>query len=295
MEYYDRQKMKLMSEDIYGQGFLWFLYATRAGRFLNAAVFTRHPFNRVFGLYWDSRLSSRRIRSFVAKYGISMDEYAVPSNGFSNFNLFFSRKFRAGIRRFIDDEATLCAPVEGKLLVLEGIDPKQTIPVKDSCLRVGEVFRSPLEEYQGGTLLIFRLYLADYHRFHFFDSGVSGPAVIIPGRYYSVTPMRFLSQVPQFYIRNQRQVTVFESDHFGTVLISEVGGFCVGSILQTYRPGFRVRRGEEKGYFAFGGSTVILLFRPGRVRMDFDILDYSRKQIETRVLLGTRIGEIAGA
>ena len=295
MEYFDREQKRITREEVYAEGHLRFLYSTRTGRFLNEAIFSRRLFNRLLGRYWDSQFSCGLIRPFIERSGISMDEYAIPAGGFPSFNSFFTRKFRVGARPFTDEGEILCSPVEGKLLAREGVTPERTISVKGTPLPVAEVFRRSLEEYLGGTLLIFRLYLADYHRFHFFDAGVAGPPTKIPGRYYSVSPMGFLRKPHQFYSRNHRHVTVLTSDHFGEVMISEVGGFCIGSIVQTHSPGSRVRRGEEKGYFAFGGSTVILLFRWGAVRIDPDILDHSRREVETRVLLGTPIGKACTA
>jgi len=295
MEYFDRDQMKITREEVYAEGYLRFLYSARTGRLLNEAIFSRRLFNRLLGRYWDSRFSCGLIGPFIQRYGISMEEYAIPAGGFPSFNSFFSRKFRVGARPFTGEGEILCSPVEGKLLVREGVSPERTISVKGTPLPVAEVFRRPLEEYHGGTLLVFRLYLADYHRFHFFDAGVAEPPTTIPGRYYAVSPMGFLRKPHQFYSRNHRQVAVFTSDHFGEVLISEVGGFCVGSIVQTRTPCSRVRRGEEKGYFAFGGSTVILLFRLGTVRIDPDILDHSRREVETRVRLGTPIGKACTA
>jgi phosphatidylserine decarboxylase len=295
VEYFDREQKKITREEVCAEGHLRFLYSTRTGRFLNEAIFSRRLFNRLLGRYWDSRFSRRLIRPFIARYGISMDEYAIPAEGFPSFNSFFSRKFRVGARPFAHEGKILCSPVEGKLLAREGVTPELTISIKGTPLSVAEVFRRPLEEYRDGTLLIFRLYLADYHRFHFCDAGVAGPPTKIPGRYYSVSPMGFLSKPHKFHSRNHRHVTILSSDHFGEVLISEVGGFCVGSIVQTHTPGSRVKRGEEKGYFAFGGSTVILLFRLGTVCIDSDILDRSRREVETRVLLGTPIGKACTA
>ncbi len=144
--------------------------------------------------------------------------------------------------------------------------------------------------FDGGTVLVFRLNPLDYHRFHFMDSGTPKETKYIDGLYYSVNPVA-LKSIPRLYIENKRALTLFESIHFGPVLYVEVGATNVGSIVETYSPHVSVEKGAEKGYFKFGGSTVILFIAKDRVRVDQDILDYSRQGIETRVLFGEAIGE----
>jgi phosphatidylserine decarboxylase len=290
MEYVDRVQNKIVRDALYGEGFLRFVYATRLGKCLNELIFKHRAFNRLAGRYWDSRLSRGRIIPFIEKYGIPMGSFSGSPEIFSSFNAFFTRGFKVNVRSFCEEPGVLCSPAEGKLLARVGVEPDQCISIKGKSLRLSELYRQPLGAYKGGTLLVFRLYLADYHRFHFFDSGVAGAPTSIPGHYYAVSPMPFFTSSKGFYTRNHRHITVFCSDHFGEVLMGEVGGFCVGSIVQTYGDRKRVRRGHEKGYFKFGGSTVTLLFKQGMIHVDEDILKNSGNDLETAVLLGTKIG-----
>src|SRR5262249_8371380 len=123
------------------------------------------------------------------------------------------------------------------------------------------------DRFAGGAMVILRLHMADYHHFHFPDSGVPEPAVDISGTYYSVSPYPQTRLIP-FYSQNRRMRTLPHSDHFGDVLLIEIGGFAVGSIVQAFEPGKRVERGREKGNFQFGGSTVVIVFEPGVMRLD---------------------------
>ncbi|MDH3216236.1 MAG: phosphatidylserine decarboxylase, partial [Candidatus Krumholzibacteria bacterium] len=138
-----------------------------------------------------------------------------------------------------------------------------------------------------------RLYLSDYHHFHFADSGIPGEAVSIPGKYYAVSPYARRALVP-FYTENHRMVTTFDSDHFGRMILVEIGAFTVGSIQQHYQPGMRVAKGARKGVFELGGSTVVLLFPPGAITFDGDLLAHTKDEIETYVQLGDSIGRTPG-
>ena len=143
--------------------------------------------------------------------------------------------------------------------------------------------------FAGGPMLIVRLTLADYHHFHFPASGAAGPARPIPGRYDAGGPYARRRLVP-FFAENCRMVTRLVSDRFGLIGMVEIGALVVGSIRQCYAPDARVERGQEKGCFALGGSTVVLLFQPGAIDLDAKLLEMSRRGIETAVRVGEAIG-----
>ena len=142
------------------------------------------------------------------------------------------------------------------------------------------------KRYEGGLCLIFRLAPDDYHRYAFPDRGTAEDTREIPGVLHTVNPIAGSMRV---YRRNSRHYTVLHTEHFGEMIQMEVGALLVGKICNHGHRSFR--KLEEKGYFAYGGSTVILLCRKDRVKIDGDILDYSAKGIETKVRLGERIGE----
>ena len=143
--------------------------------------------------------------------------------------------------------------------------------------------------YDGGTCLIFRLCPTDYHRFHFIDDGVCGDTTKIKGHYYSVNPIA-LKNVKKLFCQNKREWSIFHSDNFGDVICMEVGATCVGSILQSYSTNSKITKGEEKGYFKFGGSTVILFFKKDVVKIHEDLLNQTQLGFETSVLMGEKIG-----
>jgi len=142
-------------------------------------------------------------------------------------------------------------------------------------------------------MLVSRLSLRDYHHFHFPDSGVPGPPRSIPGKYCAGGPYALRSLVP-FYTENHRMVTSFDTDHFGQMAIIEIGAFTVGSIRQQFQPGAYASKGERKGYFELGGSTVVLLFPKGAIEFDDDLVRNSSEETETYVKFGDSVGRAIG-
>lgn len=141
-------------------------------------------------------------------------------------------------------------------------------------------------------MVVSRLGLADYHHFHFPDSGVPAAARTIDGRLHAGGPYARHRLVP-FFTENHRMVTPFASDHFGTLLLVEVGALTVGSIRQRFEPGTKVGRGDPKGFFELGGSTLVLLFQEGTIVLDPDLLRMTAGGIETHLRLGEALGRRA--
>jgi phosphatidylserine decarboxylase len=148
---------------------------------------------------------------------------------------------------------------------------------------------SLLSSFENGICLILRLCPTDYHRFHFVDSGTCGETKKIKGSYYSVNPVA-LNKKEKLFCQNKREWSLLKSENFGDVLYVEVGATCVGSIIQTYTPGEKVEKGQEKGYFKFGGSTTILFFKKDTISIADDILVQSYLGFECKVLIGETIG-----
>jgi phosphatidylserine decarboxylase len=166
----------------------------------------------------------------------------------------------------------------------------QTFPVKEAHLSAIMVLGSEerARPFLGGPLFIARLCPTDYHRFHFPDDGRILFHARVPGPLHSVNPVA-LQYKSDILMTNERQVSILETKNFGKLAYVEVGALLVGKIKQTHPQDQEFRRGGEKGYFEFGGSTVLLFGEPGRWKPDADILDQSRNGRETLVRLGERI------
>jgi len=149
---------------------------------------------------------------------------------------------------------------------------------------LGDAYPADAKRYRNGALGILRLAPQDYHRFHIPVDGVMGEPRLIDGEYYTVNPMAIRSAL-DVYGENIRVVVPIDSEVHGRVFVVCVGAMMVGSTVITRKAGERVRRAEELGYFKFGGSTLLLLFEPGVVKFDDDLVGNSNAALETLVSL----------
>lgn len=293
IKFYDRKTGEYKIEKVAGEKYLKWIHESSVGKSFLELFVKRKLFSVLYGKYCDSSFSSRKIANFIKEFDIDMNISQKSESDFKNFNDFFTRKLTNNARYIdVNDNKTLISPCDGKLLAYSNIDIDKIVQVKGFEYSLKELIGNDIiaSEYQNGTCLIFRLCPTDYHRFHFFDSGVCGETNKITGSYYSVNPIA-LSNIKKVFCQNKREWSMFETDNFGDVLYVEVGATCVGAIEQTYNENQRVNRGDEKGYFKFGGSTVVLFFKKGKVNIDNIIIENSTKSIETAVVLGEEIGE----
>lgn len=264
---------------------LEWMYGTRPGRLL-VKLMIRPGVSRAAGWLLDRRVSALAVRPFIRKNHIRMDDF--EQRRFRSFNDFFTRRVLPGKRPVDDAPGHLIAPCDSKLTVYD-IRPDSRFRVKGTEYTLEGLLQSKelAETFLGGTLLLFRLTVGDYHRYTYIDSGFVTGSTRIPGVFHTVNPAA-ASRCP-IYRENTREYSLLESLQFGTVLQMEVGAAMVGRIVNA--PGSRnVRRGEEKGRFEFGGSTVIVLLQKGRAILDADLLRNTAQDAETVVRLGERIG-----
>ena len=265
--------------------FLEWMYGTRPGRLL-VKLMIRPGVSRAAGWLLDRRVSALAVRPFIRKNHICMDDF--EQRRFRSFNDFFTRRVLPGKRPVDGTPGHLIAPCDSKLTVYD-IRPDSRFRVKGTEYTLEGLLQSKelAETFLGGTLLLFRLTVGDYHRYTYIDSGFVTGSTRIPGVFHTVNPAA-ASRCP-IYRENTREYSLLESLRFGTVLQVEVGAAMVGRIVNA--PGSRnVRRGEEKGRFEFGGSTVIVLLQKGRAILDADLLRNTAQDAETVVRLGERIG-----
>lgn len=261
---------------------LSFLYGTAPGRIILKGL-TAPWLSRLAGRYMDSRFSVRHIRSFAAKNGIDLS--LCQKAEFDSFNDFFTRQLKPELRPMDMAPEALVSPCDGRLSVFP-IDGHSLFTVKGSRYTVEELLDGDpvANRYQGGQCLIFRLCVGDYHRYHYLDSGVKEDNRFIPGVLHTVRPIA-LAKVPVFS-RNSREYTLLHTDHFGDVTQVEVGALLIGRIRNHQGRG-SFRKGEEKGMFLYGGSSIVVLLEPGKVRL---LEDFPADGQERQVLCGQRIG-----
>ena len=239
------------------------------------------PFvTRLGGWYMNSSLSKGRIASFIKSQNIDMSQY--EEKDYVSYNDFFTRKIKEGKRVIDEDNSHLIAPADSKLSYYP-IDDDTILTIKDSHYSMKDLLKSErlAKDYQGGVCLIFRLTVDDYHRYCFLDSGTKEEDVYIPGVFHTVNPIA--NDYYPIYKQNARSYSLLHTDHF-----DEVGAMMVGKICNHQINEFV--RGQEKGYFEFGGSTIVVLFKKDVVKIDEDIIQNSSYHHETRVLMGEKIG-----
>nr|CAG8438384.1 15354_t:CDS:10 [Entrophospora candida] len=245
------------------------------------------------GKKYDHPASVKDINGFIEFHNLSRDEILDPIESFKNFNEFFYRKLKPEARKldFPNDPSILVSPADCRMMAFPTIDEAIELWIKGQQFSIQRLLgdESAAKEFEGGSLGIFRLAPQDYHRFHFPVDGRIGENKPIAGDYYTVNPMAIRSEL-DVYGENKRSITYIDSPKFGKVAFVAVGAMMVGSIVYTSKPFSDVKRLDEHGYFAFGGSTVVLLFQKGKTVFDDDILANSKQCLETLVRVGTHVG-----
>lgn len=288
---WDRRLGREIKEQVYGEGGVQFMYGNPFGRGLGELLLSRRWFSQVYGWSQSTKLSGRKVEPFIARYGIPMDEY--EPGPYRTFNEFFIRKFRDGARPFTREPGVMPAFAEARYLAWTAIEDDQTFPVKGHHLSAAALLENEAlaKDFTGGPLLLARLCPVDYHRYHYPDDGRVLESYRAHGAYHSVNPVA-LKAKSDVLATNERHVSILETANFGKLAYVEVGAMCVGKIVQSHE-GPTFQRGEEKGYFLFGGSTVVVLGQPGRWQPDAVILEQTRQQRETLIRLGEPVAQLS--
>lgn len=291
IEYYNRHTGSVETESVYGEGFLRWAYGNPLGRLTVALAVKRLWFSRWYGWRMDRPASRTKIGPFIKGFDVPVEEFADPVESFGSFNEFFYRRLKPGARPVDTDPGTAVFPADGRHLAVADLNAVSGFYVKgqrfDLARFVGD--NDPANDFAGGALLISRLCPVDYHRFHFPVGGRAGPSRWLPGSLRSVSPLALRRRLSILW-ENRRCITEVDSPVFGKVLVVEIGATCVGGITQTYASDGMVEKGEEKGFFSFGGSCVATVFQPGAIRFDSDLLKHSSESRETYARMGERCG-----
>jgi len=263
-----------------------FLYNTVFGRIL-LKVIIKTTVSKLAGFILGSPVSRVFIKRFITQNGIKMDAYRNVN--YSSFNDFFTREIKEGYRPFPADIGSLASPCDGKLTAYP-ISPDSVFRIKHSSYSIKDLLqdKSLADKYSGGTCLVFRLSPDDYHRYCFIDDAEILKHRYIKGVLHTVRPIAY--QYHTVFCQNSREYTVMQTKHFGRIVQIEVGALFVGKI-SNHKKSSIVLRGEEKGMFKFGGSTIILLFVENAVTVDGKIMKNTALNRETIVRMGEKIGE----
>ena len=285
IEYIERTTGRKVVESVMGDGALRFAYETLLGRTLWPVLFGSRVLSACLGRRYDSPKSRKDIAALAAIPGCRPDEAEKPLSDYASFNAFFIRRLKLGARPVGEG---LVSPADGRLMLYLGADADRPFPLKGAKRTLRSVFdgAAPSGRYD---IAVVRLAPVDYHRFHFpVDCRTADAVRIVPGKYHSVNPIALLRH-PDVYADNERQILKCRAA-FGDFWMVDVGAFGVGTIVQTFS-GTNHVKGEEKGYFKFGGSTVILVLPAGAVVFDEDLVRNSGNGLETQVRCSERIAK----
>lgn len=290
VRYFDGET--LVEEQIEAAGLLRFLYCKPLGRLVRL-LFTRISFlSHLNAWYQCSSLSKSKIKPFIQKHAITMHDFVRSADEYASFNDFFCRQLKPGARSIDRAPDSVISPADGKLLVVEDIAERVSFFVKNEHFNLSSFLHdsSIVQEFEHATMLLFRLAPYDYHRFHFPIDARVLKARYISGFYESVNPLAYAAGV-QPLTENLRYVISLFSDYFGHVLMIPVGAAMVGSVVFTYESDTYQKKGSEAGYFQFGGSSVVLLFKSQTIKTQEQFLKHSLQGFETAVKMGQTITE----
>lgn len=286
----DRQSGQIFKEKTYGEKWIEWAYHKRLGRGFTGNALLQKIISAFVGAFMKSNFSRPRILPFIREFRINMNDFSESADSFATFNDFFVRQLRGGVRPFPKDENELGSPAEGRVSVYPITEPEVPLYFKGQSLSVAQVLgnnEATAEKFKDGWAIVIRLCPVDYHRFHFAASGPAQPTLRVSGLLESVNPLSLYLN-SKIFAENERQLTLQESDHFGLLGYLEVGALCVGTIVQSFEADQPIRRGQEKGYFEFGGSTQILFIQK-HLAPSPDLIQNSQKNIETLIRLGDTI------
>ena len=282
MIYYDSKSKKLENDK--PPKSLSFLYTTKLGRNV-LKIITKPFFSKMNGFFLNTKLSKLYINKFIKNNNINMNRFDKVN--YASFNDFFTRELSQKELIKTSRAFDLISPCDSKLSVYK-ISSDLKVNVKNSVYSLDNLIKNKVPlTYQSGYCLIFRLCPDDYHRYHSIDNMKIKNIKRIDGLLHSVNPIVYKDY--KVYTENQREVSLIDTENFGEIIWIEVGALNIGKINNNNKK--ELKRYEEKGYFSFGGSTIILLFQKDRINLSKDILYYSQRGLEIKVYYGDKIGE----
>lgn len=267
---------------------LSFLYNTVVGRTLLKPFVATSFISKLAGRFMNTRISKIFINHFIKSNMIIMEEY--KKENYKCFNDFFIRNIKEELRPIDKYKNSFISPCDSKLTVYK-INDNLLFNVKNSIYSVKSVLNDEKlsKKYKDGYALVFRLTPDDYHHYCNVDDGTIIKHYKIEGKFHTVNPISYDNY--QVFKENTREVTMIKTNNTGTIAYIEVGALLVGKINNLKVSG-NIKKGKEKGYFMYGGSTVIILIEKDKVKLDSNIIKNSDDGYETCVKYGEKIGKI---
>jgi phosphatidylserine decarboxylase len=293
ISYWCPNESSLKKERIYGEKWLRFSYENLLGRIGLWAMVKRTWFSKWYGSQMNRTKSREKIKPFIKNYDLDESEFLSSADSYRTFNEFFYRKLRPEARPIDRDEHSVVFPADGRHFVIPDLSKIKQVYAKGQSFDLPSLFGSSelAKPYSNGSMIISRLCPVDYHRFHFPVSGKISDSTLLNGTLFSVSPIALRKRLSIFW-ENKRYLSFLENDTIGNVVQFLIGATCVGSVHLSESKNSFVQKGQEYGYFSFGGSCVITIFPPSTISFSEHILGWSEKGIEAYGKMGEKVGVI---
>lgn len=292
----DRLSGTVQQEHVYGENAIKFIYgkdliSKLIGTPLLHTLVKTLFLAKLYGWWQNLSFTKKKIQPFIETFHVDTSEFVQSPTSFRSFNDFFIRRLKPEARPIAAGDDVAVIPADGRYYFYENIEQCDGFIVKGQKFSLSELLQDEAlaKKYASGSMVMARLCPSDYHRFHFPCAGIPSEVRLINGWLYSVNPIAIKKNI-SFFVQNKRTLCEIESPAFGKVIYMDIGATFVGSIHQTYIPNQLCAKGSEKGYFAFGGSSLILLFPPNTITFEPDLLAATERGMEIRCLLGQAMG-----
>ena len=283
----------LKKERIYGEKWLRFSYENLLGRIGLWAMVKRTWFSKWYGSQMNRVKSREKIKPFIKKYDLDESEFLSSIGSYRTFNEFFYRKLRPEARPIDNGNHSVVYPADGRHFVIPDLSKIKQVYAKGQSFDLPALFGSSelAKPYANGSMIISRLCPVDYHRFHFPLSGKIGDTHLLNGTLLSVSPIALRKRFSIFW-ENKRYLSFLENHIIGNIAQFLIGATCVGSVHLTTKKDSLVLKGQEYGYFSFGGSCVMTVFPPNTITFTKYISEWSENGIETYGRMGEKVGDL---
>lgn len=288
IEVYDAENNALFQEKIPSEKLLRFLYNQNSyssgllRHLLSKSPLTSIVFGKIVKMPWTKRF----IPNFIKEQGIKMEDFQEKT--YKNFNEFFMRHINPSKRPLSDD--SIIAPCDGRYLFYQDLSEKNSFYFKGQKLSLFHLLNDPHLEslFANGSMVISRLAPPDYHGFHFPADVKLNSTKLINGHLFSVSPIA-LREMVHVLTENKRMLIDMTSPIHGNILQVVIGATNVGSILINKECGKEYKKGEELGFFSFGGSMVITLFQNATITFNSTLLSRTKNNQEVLLKMGNSL------
>ena len=290
---WNRDTKQLEDVRFYKREALIFVHKNPIARLLMSKIAIWPFFSTIMALKDYTGFSKKKVLNFVAQNNLEESEFEKPAHKYSSFSEFFDRRLKPSARPVCDETDAFVSPADGVLSVFPDISGLPSFTIKAQEFTLASLLRDArlAGEYRGGSIAVIYLSPTDYHRYHFPCDCMLEKSWTLGARLFSVNPIAMEHGYRPFDV-NVRDVSILSNDKMGRFLMIEVGALYVGRMIKTSPDPGRKFKGEEKGYFGLGGSTIVLVFKKDVFKFDGDILEMAAKSIPSRVKMGERIGKM---